>query len=55
VRREEDKSKVDAKNAGGSAANVMRTCPTCSSPLEDQKCKLICRNCGFFLSCSDFY
>jgi len=26
-----------------------RFCPTCSSRLEDSRCKLVCRTCGFFL------
>jgi len=30
-------------------------CPTCNSRLQDSRCKLICRNCGYFLSCADFY
>ena len=30
-------------------------CPTCSSRLAEHRCKLICRNCGYFLSCADFY
>jgi len=32
-----------------------RFCPTCSSRLEDSRCKLICRTCGYFHSCADFY
>ena len=30
-------------------------CPTCSSRLEESRCMLICRTCGYFLSCADFY
>jgi hypothetical protein len=30
-------------------------CPTCSSRLIESRCKLICRTCGYFLNCADFY
>jgi hypothetical protein len=32
-----------------------RFCPTCSSRLMDSRCKLVCKTCGYFLSCADFY
>jgi len=30
-------------------------CPTCSSRLFSRRCKLICANCGYYLSCADYY
>jgi hypothetical protein len=30
-------------------------CPVCSARLEAKKCKLHCRICGYYMSCSDYY
>jgi hypothetical protein len=33
----------------------MMYCPVCSTRLTEQKCKLICSKCGYYLSCADYY
>jgi hypothetical protein len=32
-----------------------RFCPNCSMELHERRCKLSCAQCGFYLSCSDYY
>jgi hypothetical protein len=46
---------LDAQLATVPQEHHSRFCPTCSSRLEDHRCKLVCRGCGYFLSCADFY
>ena len=33
----------------------MLFCPVCDQRLTSQKCKLICEQCGYFMSCADYY
>jgi len=47
----------DAQSAedSRSIAHHCQICPTCSSRLTGHRCKLICTNCGYYLSCADYY
>jgi hypothetical protein len=33
----------------------MLYCPVCSTRLAEQKCKLYCKDCGYYMSCADYY
>jgi hypothetical protein len=33
----------------------MLYCPVCSMRLTERKCKLFCQQCGYYMSCADYY
>jgi ribosomal protein S27AE len=42
----------ETRQAAAEFANQF--CPLCSSRLESHRCKMVCRKCGYFMSCSEF-
>ena len=33
----------------------MAYCLVCGLRLSEQKCKLVCERCGYYMSCADYY
>ena len=44
-----------AQVSGEGGELAMSYCPRCSARLSARSCKLICPDCGYYMSCSDFY
>jgi hypothetical protein len=51
-----EKACSDADRMAERAAEHTCTwCPNCSAKLESSRCKLVCRQCGYYMSCADYY
>jgi hypothetical protein len=37
------------------AEPALNYCPACSRRLEARSCKLFCPQCGYYMSCADYY
>jgi len=47
---------AEAKRAqSGTCKNAAMFCPNCSAELQAHRCKMVCKKCGFYMNCSDFY
>ena len=34
---------------------LVLTCPNCGAILREDRCKLLCPRCHYYMSCSDYY
>jgi hypothetical protein len=54
-RIETEQNQTDRIQASRIETIAGQYCPNCSAKLRESRCKLKCPQCGFYLSCSDFY
>jgi ribosomal protein L32 len=40
---------------GKAVVHHCQICPTCGYRLQSHRCKLVCTQCGYYLSCADYY
>jgi methionyl-tRNA synthetase len=45
----------DAQPPAAKQEEPMLYCPRCSTRLAQLKCKLVCPQCGYYMSCADYY
>ena len=51
-----DRSAIETPGKTDTSENEpMLYCPVCSLRLNQRKCKLFCEQCGYFMSCADYY
>ena len=50
-----DEEQIKLRAPRTAEENPADYCPVCSRKLEPRNCKLICPECGYYMSCSDFY
>jgi hypothetical protein len=42
-------------DSAGPVDHHCQICPTCGYRLTGHHCKLVCTQCGYYLSCADYY
>jgi hypothetical protein len=45
----------DAAAEVAPAEHHCQVCPCCGHRLTGHRCKLVCTECGYYLSCADYY
>ena len=51
----EDADAANSDKVETDPAEPMLYCPVCNRRLTSRKCKLLCEECGYFMSCADYY
>ena len=49
------KQETSAESSAHTEREPMLFCPVCSRRLAERKCKLYCEQCGYYMSCADYY
>jgi hypothetical protein len=46
---------IEARSLSPNEQEPMLFCPVCSRRLSERQCKLFCEQCGYYMSCADYY